>query len=119
MLFFAVVMALQLNIDIARAENFCQSFDCSVCGVIAAFGESRRQWAFIATCQAHNAFGVRLDFLEPACAFRLCLFSQLHPRDESRKVLITRRGFGEQWKPRGFRRLLMRQIRSWTEALSE
>ena len=63
MLFLAVEMALQFDVDISLAEDIHQILDCLQRGVISARRQSGGKWAFVTPGEAHQALAVLLHFL--------------------------------------------------------
>jgi hypothetical protein len=77
MLLVAVVVALQFDIHIARAEDVHQPLDLAQCLVIAAARQRRRQRAFVAAGQADQAFGKLRDIGQQRRALGLVRLAQL------------------------------------------
>jgi len=89
MLFFAIEVALDLDVDISRAKDVDQLLDGLPCSVIASACQCSGQRPFTATCQADQSFAVFLEITRERRAFGLRTLAQFEMGGEAAEILIS------------------------------
>ncbi len=88
-LFFALLVALQFEIEIAAAVDGSEPVERLARRALAAARERRGQRAFVAAGQADQSGGKFFEIFERCSAFGLGGFAHLEARDELAEILIA------------------------------
>jgi hypothetical protein len=96
--FFAMIVALQFDVDVVVSEDAGEAIDHAMGFGGASFFERGGERAFIASGEADEAGGMMFEFVLEDGAFFFALGAQLHAGDELAEVLIAGAGSDEEGK---------------------
>jgi hypothetical protein len=94
--FFALVVALELDVDVVRAVEAGELFEEGAGGGFAAGGEGGGERAFIAAGEADESFGILGEVVVGGCAFGLSGLAHFEMGDELAEILIAGAGGAEE-----------------------
>src|SRR6266849_347230 len=85
----AVAVTLQFNINIAWTEQVHESLDFAQTFVESATRKGGREWAFVASRETDQTFGVLLNICEHCSAFGFRVFPQFVTGNQTAQVLVA------------------------------